>query len=96
METRYPLFNKPSSQVEAKPVDPNVHPDDAPRLAGQNAAILERLRRGPATNVELSGLSLKYTGRLSDLRAAGYQIECERGEGGVNTYRLVNQQRGAA
>ena len=44
------------------------------RLTGQNAAILARLEQGAATNHELAALSLKYTSRLSDLRAAGYRV----------------------
>ncbi|NLX57310.1 MAG: hypothetical protein GXY58_19545 [Planctomycetaceae bacterium] len=47
---------------------------ERPRLTGQNAAILERLKRGPATNRELAAISLKYTSRISDLRAAGYDV----------------------
>jgi hypothetical protein len=34
----------------------------------------EGLHQGPATNREPAGLSLKYTSRLSDLRAAGYDV----------------------
>lgn len=71
-----------------QPRDRNTRPQDAPRLTGQNAAILERLKRGPATNQELVDYSLKYTSRISDLRAKGYRISCERGEGGLNTYTL--------
>lgn len=68
--------------------DPNAVGKDRPRLAGQNLAILERLRQGPATNAELAELSLKYTSRCSDLRKAGYTIVCERRSGGVCVYRL--------
>ena len=75
------------------PIDPHVDADDVPRLTGQNAAILARLERGPATNSELAKLSLKYTSRISDLRVAlarkGFAIVYDRGEGGLNTYRLV-------
>ena len=75
------------------PIDPHVEAADVPRLTGQNAAILARLERGPATNSELAGIALKYTSRLSDVRAAvarnGFAIVCDRGEGGLNTYRLV-------
>lgn len=42
--------------------------EDVPRLAGQAGIILERLRCGPATNRELSDISLKYTSRISDIR----------------------------
>lgn len=45
------------------------------RLSKQCSDILTRLEKGRATNKELSGLSLKYTSRISDLRAAGYRIE---------------------
>jgi hypothetical protein len=70
------------------PSDPNVANADRPRLSGQNARILARLRKGPATNAELAEISLKYTSRISDLRAAGYGVLCETGQGGVNWYRL--------
>jgi hypothetical protein len=68
--------------------DPHVQPQDERRLTGQNATILALLRMGSCTNIELSRVSLKYTGRISDLRAAGYRIVCHRGDGGVNTYTL--------
>jgi hypothetical protein len=71
------------------PCDPNVKPTDEKRLSGQNALILQRLRQGPASNTELASLSLKYTSRVSDLRAAGFNIECLYGAGGQNTYRLT-------
>ena len=53
------------------PTDPHISPQDRPRLTGQNAAILVRLQRGPATNRELAGISLRYTSRVSDLRVGG-------------------------
>jgi hypothetical protein len=58
------------------------------RLRGQNAAILQRLQQGPATNAELARISLKYTSRISDIRAAGYKIVCRFGDGGLNSYSL--------
>ena len=70
------------------PRDPHVHRDDRTRLTGQNAAILARLRQGPATNDELIGISRKYTSRISDLRAHGHRIVCERLAGGLTRYRL--------
>jgi len=60
------------------------------RLRGQAGKILERLRQGRATNAELSRLALKYTGRISDLRAKGYDIrmvEQDR-ESGLTVYEL--------
>lgn len=70
------------------PCDPHVALEDEPRLTGQNHMILLRLRQGPASNVELADLSLKYTSRLSDLRAAGFDIVCHRGSRGLNVYEL--------
>lgn len=74
------------------PRDPNVLEADKPRLSGQNSAILERLKRGPATNDELIRLSRKYTSRISDLRDAGFKINCKRGVGGLNTYTLEQNE----
>jgi hypothetical protein len=69
------------------PVSP---PEEARRLSGQCAAILARLHQGPATNRELAGLSLKYTSRLSDLRAAGYDVRVVERDyaSGRTVYRL--------
>jgi hypothetical protein len=74
----------------------DTHVTEAPevkRLSTQNAQILARLTRGPATNKELSGLSLKYTSRISDLRKAGYQVavtDHDRGSGRT-VYALIPQ-----
>jgi hypothetical protein len=74
-----------------EPRDPNVtEPRERRRLKGQNAAILDRLRQGPATNRELVGMSLKYTSRVSDLRERGCVIHCDEDRAtGLNTYRLL-------
>jgi len=83
--TQKSLFDVPTGLPAT---DPNCDARDMVRLAGQNAAILERLRTAAATNAELAGISLKYTSRISDLRKAGFTIRCVRGEGGANWYRL--------
>lgn len=64
------------------------------RLSAQCAAILARLEQGPATNGELAAVALKYTSRLSDLRAAGYRIEAGPRDHrtGVVVYRLVGEK----
>lgn len=62
---------------------------DRKRLSAQAQAILDRLEQGTATNVELAAIALKYTGRISDLRAAGYEIQCSKREAGMTVYRLV-------
>ena len=45
------------------------------RLSRQCQAIATRLQAGPATNRELSGISLKYTSRISDLRDRGWDVQ---------------------
>jgi hypothetical protein len=67
-------------------------PTELRRLTGQSAAILARLKQGPATARELSALALKYTGRISDLREAGYVITCEDDPvTGKSRYRLIEE-----
>ena len=49
--------------------------------------ILVALEKGERTSRELSGLSLKYTSRVSDLRQRGYRIKAARQPSGVFRYR---------
>jgi hypothetical protein len=58
------------------------------RRASQKDRILWRLMSGPATNAELAAISLKYTGRISDLRADGWRIEPTLQPDGRTIYRL--------
>ncbi len=62
---------------------------DTPRLDSQCDRMLARLQKGAATNIELAGISLKYTSRITDLRQLGHTIACEKRVGGVTVYRLV-------
>lgn len=64
------------------------------RFSRQCLAILQLLESaGDAgvSNVELASISIKYTARISDLRAAGYTIECfdQDHKTGLARYRLV-------
>ena len=70
------------------PRDPSVLKKDRPRLTSHNGTILARLRTGPATNVQLNQICFRYSARIHDLRSRGHKIVLERGEGGVNIYRL--------
>ena len=85
-----PLFASPAPIAT---IDPNVARADGRRLRGQNLAIFLRLQQGPATNRELSEISLKYTSRISDVRKwlepAGYTIECAEGHSGLHQYMLA-------
>lgn len=85
------LFDETIPAAPPIRVNETVHLAEAPRLSNQCRLILERLKLGNATNRELAELSLKYTGRISDLRAAGYDIKVvERNhETGLNVYVLV-------
>jgi hypothetical protein len=91
------MFEATESGFQAVvPCDPKVPPEAARRLSAQCEAILHRLRRGPATNAELAGIALKYTGRLSDLRAAGFTIRCTTvdAKAGVYRYELTGGSSG--
>lgn len=68
------------------PTDRKVHPEDAPRLSGQSLKILERLKIGPATNIELYEICLRPGARVFDLKAAGWNIKSRRNPGGTWTY----------
>lgn len=48
--------------------------EEKARLSRQCAEILGRLQQGPVTNLELSRIALKYTSRISDLRARGHVV----------------------
>jgi hypothetical protein len=76
------------------PCDPHLDERDKPRLSGQCETILRLLEAGPRTNAELAAVSLKYTSRISDIRAAGYGVTCQRLEGGVTLYRLGGRTDG--
>lgn len=87
--TQAALFDE---TIPAIRVNATVRPVEAQRLSKQCRLILERLRaNGVATNRELSAMSLKYTSRVSDLRAAGYDIRVvsRNYETGLNTYALM-------
>ncbi len=52
-------------------------PVEKGRLSRQCAEILALLfQNRRVSNKTLAGISLKYTGRISDLRKAGYDVQC--------------------
>lgn len=87
-----PLFAAPAPEpTKIRLIDPKVRgTEEEPRLSNQCAQILERLRQGHATNSELAGISLKYTGRISDLRQSGFDIQVIQRDrkSGVTVYEL--------
>ena len=88
------LFDAPPAKATAPkpPAPPAVDPIavEGKRLSRQCQAILERLQAGRASNDELSRIARKYTGRISDLRAAGHKVKLvERNhETGLTWYEL--------
>ena len=92
-EQQTDLFEAFSQRDMVQPTDPNVTAPEKPRLKGQSARILERLRQGRASNRELSEIALKYTSRISDIRAAGFTIELvdRDTESGLTWYELKGE-----
>lgn len=82
--------------VEAKTkeipvVDPNVDVRDIPRLGKSSLNVLARLKRGPATNVELMEVGgMRFGARIHDLKKHGYSVRSERLDGGIWVYELEN------
>lgn len=76
------------------PFAPHVAPKEKQiRLSKQSAAVLERLRLGPATNRQLMEIALNYTARISDIRAEGIKIPkpTEDLETGLSMYHLEDK-----
>ena len=74
-------------------LDLGAAPEDAkPRLSRQALALLERLKLGPVMNREIvQTICLRYSARIADLRANGYDVECfdHDRKSGEAWYRLV-------
>lgn len=69
---------------------------DRRRLKGAVLRVLERLRQGPATNLELADPrvgGLRAAARVHDLKLAGYVLTSQRlaGEGPLWLYTLVSE-----
>lgn len=60
--------------------------------------ILERLKKGPATNRELNQIGFRYSVRIHELRRDGYDITWSPVEGKPNLiiYRLNTESETAA
>ena len=64
-----------------------VLPSDLPRISEQARKILERLKDGPATNIELQEIALRYSARLHELKKCGaLKFEKVNTGGGVWRY----------
>ena len=75
------------------PVDPNVRSVDVKRLSKSNRRLLDALRDGPKTNVELEPIcGQRVSARVHDLRDHGYKIKAKALKGGVWVYELENER----
>jgi hypothetical protein len=77
----------------APSVSPGVPAQDKARTSAQRQAILNRLRQGTATNMELVTISHRFGARLKELRDAGYPIATISLGGGLFRYELREPTR---
>jgi hypothetical protein len=54
----------------------------------QRDHILQALRRGPQTSVDLNAIAFRYSARIHELRKVGHHIVTEPTAFGVAVYRL--------
>ena len=75
--------------------NPTVPDAAKPRLGRQQQAILDRLRKGPATNNDLCQIAQRFSARIEELRKAGYDIRRTHDDDrrGVYIYELVGRAR---
>ena len=70
---------------------PTLWDGEASRLAKAASKLLDRLKQGPATNIELVPIcGIRASARVHDLRQAGHNIEAKRLIGGTWLYTLKN------
>ena len=75
-------------------LNPSVTPEDEDRLHAQARTILERLKKGPISNVAMSHISMQYNARVFELRRMlepkGFTVSIiQKQADGVNIYGLV-------
>jgi hypothetical protein len=82
---------RPAETRVIRVTDPTVATENKARLSKKCLEVLAMLRRGEVTNVELAQVALDYRGRIRDLRAAGFRIECldKQSKSGVTRYKLM-------
>jgi hypothetical protein len=91
------LFSAPRTgrdeHADAKPIrlNPTVPEHEAPRLSLQHRTILDRLREGPATNLELGMICQRFGARLQELKVAGYRWRKECIKAGLYRYTLIGE-----
>lgn len=96
-QSAHPLFDAKPIPVVVEPTDPSVLESDRPRLRGACLRVLERLKEGPATNLQLIGPECggaRFGSRLRDLRVAGVIWKKRHVKGAVWEYELISCPEG--
>ena len=62
------------------------------RNSRNKTAVLKRLERGPATNIELNAICFRYGARIFELRKEGHDIAKTRTAPGLFVYTLRRTQ----
>lgn len=87
------------SQIQSKPDVAELYDGAAPaKPTGRQAKrTLAMLRRGPVTTIDLhDAYMLAAAGRISELKALGFEIFSKRLPNGVASYSLVEKKGGHA
>ena len=71
------------------PLNSSVPEHERARLSAQHQAILDALRDGPKTNLELRLIADRFGARLNEMRNAGIQWEKRCVKPGVYEYSLI-------
>ena len=90
-QLNFDFETRPAATRVIRVSDPTVAPETKTRLSKKSLEVLSMLRQGEVTNVELAQVALDYRGRIRDLRAAGFRIECfdKQSKSGVTRYKLL-------
>jgi len=73
-----------------------VDTDEQTRRRSAKVRVLDALRRGPQTNVDLNAICYRYGARIHELRAAGYVITRTPAGRGVFVYRVERREHQTA
>lgn len=84
-ETLMPLFDRPAVAF----ADPSLSEAEKLRMSPQHLKIVDRLREGPATNLELGMISQRFGARLHELKKAGFLWSRSTVKAGVYRYEMV-------
>lgn len=90
-QLNFDFETRPANTRVIRVTDNTVDAESKPRLSKKSLEVLAMLRKGEVTNVELVQIALDYRGRIRDLRAAGFRIECldKQSKSGVTRYKLM-------